>query len=533
MKLTAALFLFLGGPLFGAPMQNDTIFLKDGRILDGLEIQRAEGGVRITYPHGEVFVPESQYLEIAIAGDPSFVPRTEAEKAKAAKGLVPFQGRWMSPEKRKKLVAKEVEERHKAIEDLAAHKLWRNRYQEDTSHFHFEYTVPPRIYDYYRDLMEAYFKAFAKDWKVKQPRELGRLHVCFYDDADSFHQVSGAGIYVLGYFRFIPPLELDIYYDPNDPKSTEDTLFHEANHYLQKLVNVDFAYPHWPGEALAEYYGASNFDPKTGKLTTGLVQEGRLTEIQTDIASGKMLGLEELISSDGIYRHYTWGWSLVHFLMHSKAYSKKFQKFFLALAHAKDVKREAMGFKALKGVRAEEVYRVFRKYLGLRSDKDVQKMEAQWHDYVKNKLGVATVRGLEEAGLNALRTSPPRPIRAKRILQEAIDKGSENAQVYYRMGRLLEDDKKYEETIGNFRKAVTFAPLNPRYYLALGDALLEHGDEQEGARMVRLAREIDPEAFELSDRMKALLKKADKDAAGEDDAGGPQEAGAKKDSGKD
>ncbi|MFQ5748519.1 MAG: hypothetical protein ACE5H3_03560 [Planctomycetota bacterium] len=533
MRLTAALFLVLGGPLLGAPIQDDTIFLKDGRILDGLEIQRAEGGVRITYPHGEVFVPESHYLEVAISGDTSFVPRTEAEKTKAAKGLVPFHGKWMSPEKRSKLVAKEVEKRHKAIEDLAAHKLWRNRYQEDTSHFHFEYTVPPRIYDYYRDLMEAYFKAFAKDWKVKQPRELGRLHVCFYDDADSFHQVSGAGFYVLGYFRFIPPMELDIYYDPNDPKSTEDTLFHEANHYLQKLVNVDFAYPHWPGEALAEYYGASNFDPKTGKLTTGLVQEGRLTEIQTDIASGNMLGLEELISSDGIYQHYTWGWSLVHFLMHSKAYSKKFQKFFLALAHAKDVKREAMGFKALKTVTSEEVFRAFRKYLGLRRDKDVRKMEAQWHDYVKNKLGVATVRGLEEAGLNALRTSPPRPIRAKRILQEAIDKGSENPQVYYRMGRLLQDDKKFEVAIGNFRKAVTFAPLNPRYYLALGDELLEDGDEQEGARMVRLAQEIDPEAFELSDRLKALLKKADKDAAGEGEEAGAKEAGAKEDSGKD
>jgi len=62
-----------------------------------IEIRRAEGGVRITYPHGEVFVPESHYLEVAIAGDAGFVPRTEADKAKAAKGLVPFQGKWMSP----------------------------------------------------------------------------------------------------------------------------------------------------------------------------------------------------------------------------------------------------------------------------------------------------------------------------------------------------------------------------------------------------------------------------------------------------
>jgi hypothetical protein len=33
---------------------------------------------------------------------------------------------------------------------------------------------------------------------------------------------------------------------------------------------------------LAEYYGASHWDPVAKKFETGLIQEGRLCEIQTD-----------------------------------------------------------------------------------------------------------------------------------------------------------------------------------------------------------------------------------------------------------
>src|SRR5262249_28742414 len=201
-----------------------------------------------------------------------------------------------------------------------------------------------------RDLMESYFTEFQKKWKTQQPKD-GRLLVCFYGDEDSFHQVGGAPRGVLGYFKYVRPLELDIYYDRTDPAQSEEVMFHEANHYLQKLLNVDFSMPHFPGESLAEYYGASKWDDKTKKLTVGLVQEGRLAEVQTDVAAGNMLSLEKMLSTDQMYEHYTWGWSFVYFLMNKDKYSPKFLKFVATLANGKDVKREDVGVDRLTTVK--------------------------------------------------------------------------------------------------------------------------------------------------------------------------------------
>ncbi len=67
---------------------------------------------------------------------------------------------------------------------------------------------------------------------------------------------------VLGYFKYIRPYDLNIYYERLDPAQSEDTMFHEANHYLQQLIDVRFSMPHFPGESLAEYYGASSWDPR-------------------------------------------------------------------------------------------------------------------------------------------------------------------------------------------------------------------------------------------------------------------------------
>ena len=85
--------------------------------------------------------------------------------------------------------------------------------------------------------------------------------------------------------------------------------------------------PHFPGESLAEYYGASHWDPVKKKLTTGLILEGRLVEVQDDVSRGEMMDLKRLISTGRMYEHYTWGWALAHFLMNDKRYAPKFQKF--------------------------------------------------------------------------------------------------------------------------------------------------------------------------------------------------------------
>src|SRR5688500_12493908 len=112
-------------------------------------------------------------------------------------------------------------------------------------------------------------------------------------------------------------------------------MLHETNHYLTYLIDPDFRYPLWINESLAEYYGASRWDPASKKMTVGLLQEGRLAAIQDDILAGKWQGLEALfrLEQDAFTAdHYAWGWSFVHFLLENEKYASKFKTFYVALA---------------------------------------------------------------------------------------------------------------------------------------------------------------------------------------------------------
>lgn len=367
------------------PARGDLLYLSDGRILEVPAMERTADGVLIHYRTAPVPVPQAMILEAVIEGDATFRPTTEEERLKYEQGLVPFEGRWMPAARRVELVSRRLAERKAALQKEQEYREWRSRRTASTKHFEFEYTVPQHVFERFRDLMEAYFTVFSRDWSVSAPRELGKLKTCFYIDQEAYHQISGAPYGAIAYFKFVQPMELNFYYDSSDLGFTEDVMFHEANHYLTKLIDVDFKYPHFPGESLAEYYGASDFDPATGQIKTGLVQEGRLTEIQTDLASGKKMSLEELVKTDGMYEHYTWGWSLVHFLMNDKDLRKRFQKFVLGLARDKGVRREPYSY-GLNTVSGEGVLEAFRDFLGVRKPEDWKALESRWHAYVEGQL---------------------------------------------------------------------------------------------------------------------------------------------------
>lgn len=469
----------------------DTLLLEDGRIIEEKPMERAENGVKVKFENGEVFVPDRLIREAILQNAPPYEPKTPEEKEKVDKGLVPFEGNWVKPEKRKELIQKRIADRKEEIAKIREHSLWRNRYKEKTKHFEFEYTVPPHIFEYYRDLMEAYYKEFAKTWKVKQPRDLGRLKVCFYTNYSDFLQIGGVSNGVQGYFRFVKPIELNFYFNRLDPSYTEQVMYHEANHYLQMLLDPDFSMPHFPGESLAEFYGGANFDPKTKKLEVGLILESRLTEVKNDVAGGDMMGLEKMVSAGDMYEHYNWGWSLAHYLMNNSKTKKKFEKFVKSLVNGKGVKREAMGFGSMKTVPGTEVWRVFCQALGLKKDEDVKALEADWHAYVKDNLKLVTSSGLEKAAAAAMNTG--RPIRAKRLFREAIEAGTENPMTFYRYAELLQRDSKYDEALKHLHKAIELEPLESKFYAEVGSLLRRQGNKEECKRYLALAKELDPD----------------------------------------
>ncbi|MBK7644169.1 MAG: hypothetical protein IPJ19_14170 [Planctomycetes bacterium] len=484
---TAALLCALALPAAAG----DILSLKDGRVIEGPKMTRTQKGIELAYEHGTILIPTEMILDAVLDSDSALPPATDEEREMSTKGMVRFEGKWVRTSQRDEILKKRLDARRADLEQMAARKEWRNRGQQDTQHFHFEYTVPDPIFEGYRDLMEAYYTDFAKTWKLKSPGRDDRLNVSFHGDEETFHQVSGVGFGVLGYFRFVKPWDLNVFYERMDPNFTTEVMFHEANHYLQKLIELDFAVPHFPGESLAEYYGASHWDPEKKKLSTGLILEGRLCEVQEDIVKGDFEPLDELVRTDRDYKHYTWGWSLVYFLMNDPRYQPKFQKFVFTLARGKGVLREPMGIANLQTVKGEEVFRIFREELGLKDVAAVKNLEREWYAYIQ-KLAPTSVSGLEQAGLSAAGNN--RPLRATRLLKEAIEKGSRNPLVHARYAEVLAGKGRRLDAVEAWKKAIEIDPLNGKFYSSLGHTLLygkkDAPSNAEANRMIALGKDL-------------------------------------------
>ena len=489
----------------------DVLCLKDGRIFDGVNIRREPGTIVIEFEHGEVSLPNDKVLEIITEGDGGFVPKTDEEKKMVEKGLVRYQGKWMSPKKRGALVQKLIDGERERVEEMKANRLWRNRLKEDSKNFSFEVTVPQHIFENYRDLCEAYFSEFVKAWKIRPPRDLGKLKLKFYVDRDDFLQVTGSPPGVLGFFRFVEPYELNIYYDRLDPLGTEEVMYHEVGHYLQKLVDIEFKYPHWPGESISEYYAASVWDPVKKKLAWGGIHEGRVTQIKIDIDQGREVKLKEMIlgCQDRNFEDYTWGWSFVHYLLSNKKYASNFRKFTLAIARDRKIDRspQQFGRHRLKSVTGPDMLDAFMKFMKLKGEDELLEMEKEWRAYIDEELIVSSSRGLANAASRAARLG--RQQRAKRLYAEAIETGEAQSLTYHRYASLLDDLGEEEAAHEHWSKAVEMDPLVPEYYIEWGRSLLyTKKGREEGERLLRLAQNIEPDNFYLERNLESLLKQA-------------------------
>jgi tetratricopeptide (TPR) repeat protein len=491
--LAAGLALCSGLPAGAqaAPESNDVLIVADGRILMGHSLEREEGGVVVHFKNGDVHVPAALIVEVLIEGE-DFEPTTEEERAEAAKGRVRFEGKWMSVSQRDSLVEKRVAEQRDLIQDQIDHSTWGKRKQQESRYFAWEHVLPAHVYERYSALMDAYFDQFAKDWKIKAPKQ--KLPVCFYKDQAEMVQIGGAGPGVLGYFRFVEPLDLNFFYERLDTAFTEEVMFHETNHYLQSLIEAGFQYPHFPGESLAEYYGASRFDQKKNRIESGLVLEGRLVEVQSEVLNGEMMPLERLVTTPRMYEHYTWGWTLIHFLMSQPSSAKAFKEFFVGLAEDSKVSRVSMGVGtgALRTCEATEVWRYFKACLDLDKPEKLRDFEGGWHDYVKERLDFVSPHGKSRAAEQA--TQEGRRLRAKRLHTEALEEGGRSDPlILHRAAQFHLQDGRPAEAIALWREALVLAPLEAEFYAWLGSALKQSKDtKEEGLRMQLLALDIDP-----------------------------------------
>lgn len=474
----------------------DSLQLVDGRFVFGAKIERHEKGVVIHYQNGDVVVPQAMIKSCtALDAGANDANWTDAEKAKLAQGLVLFEDNWIRQDRRDAILRKRAGERAARIEEAKAHQEWRNCYKTETAHFAFEYTIDPDVMKDLIEMMEVYFKTFTKEWGIKKPAKMGKLKVCFYHDADYYQQVTGQTGGVIGYFRFVPPLELAFFYDRLDPEMTVDVMFHETNHYLTHLIDPKFKYPSWVNESLAEYYGASEWDPEKKSMQTGHLQEGRLAVVQDEIKLDHWQGLEELIRLEhGAFNavHYAWGWTFVHYLLSTPRYEKRFKNFYLALARDPSVARERWSFD-MKTVTPDEQIRVLKKMLGV---DDLAGLQQEWHAYVKG-LQVVSHRGYEVAGNLALGRGMP--IKAQRFFKTALEMGSKNPMTHYGYARALSQKNEFAAAAAQLELAIRGDPLNGLFYIRLAHAKgrLPNADKKELERLRDLAVEVEPDNYSV------------------------------------
>jgi tetratricopeptide (TPR) repeat protein len=504
----------------------DMIQLKDGRFVQtaGVKMTRTPEGVKVHFKNGDVMVKKDLVLEAAVSkteGMAEEKPPADAAEKEAA-GFVRFEGKWLKKEQRDKLLDDRQRARAKKIKEAMDHRDWKARYKKSTANFDFEYTIDPEVMGDFSAMMEEYYKRFLGEWKIAKPADMGKLKVCFYHDQDLYYQVSGAPRGAIGYFRFVKPIELNFYFDRNDRDLTFLVMFHETNHYLTHLIAPDFYYPIWINESLAEYYGASKWDPVKKQMAVGFLQEGRLTSIQDDILNSKWQDLDALMHLDqsgfGADK-YAWGWSFVHYLLENKKYAQKFKAFYVGLARDKAVKKVPFQG-SMKTVPPDETIKYLLQTLGV---KDLKTLEKEWHEYVKG-LKPTSGRGFAEAA--EMYSMYGMPLKAKRFYETAIEKGDKRAVVYHGLGRVLEQKGEHEAAEAAYRSAVECDPLNGVYYAALASAVSRKTKDpknEETKRLRLLALEVDPDNSELIQLLsiEAAADEALRKALG-GDKGGPE-----------
>ena len=442
----------------------DVLLTTDGRVVQDRPLERTDTHVVVRFEHGEVRVPNEQVQELFLD--------QEAENLPASRKI------WLK---------KKLQEKADTVAEALRHAEWRDAYEESSKYFDWKYTIARPIGKGMQMRFDKYYEYFKKRWKLKPSAE-GKLLVNFYRNSQQYQRTAGAPPGALAYFKFVPPYDLNACFDRQDPVVTEMVLYHELSHYVQKLIAEDFKMPHWPGEGLSEYYGGAVWNDEKSDFEWGLIQEGRLTEIQRDLSLDKYLTIREIVVEPA-YTDYTWGWALVHFLMSDAKRASAFEKYVLGLARDKGIRRVDFGV-GLNTVEGEESLRYFMECLKLKDEKALTALQDEYYAYLR-EMKATSASGIEKAAIAAQNTG--KSLRAKRLFEEADQAGGLSAQGCHHYASLVRgSDKKLARDL--YRRATELDPLSGYYWYRLGKLMLaEEGEKQEGERLIALAKELDPE----------------------------------------
>ncbi len=493
----------------------DTLILRDGRIVDGRTIDEKEGYYVIHFELGEVEVPQIMVADyFKDGGEEAYEPQTEEQKKRWEKGQVPWKGRWVSKTRRKSLLKKERKAHKLRIEQVAERRHWRNHATVETKNFVFKHMLSDERFEGFKALFETYYSVFTKEWKIRPDRKFGKPTINIYQDKETFLQVGGVQAGVAGYYA-PATRDLNIYYDRQRERFTIDVMFHEGNHMLTHMIDEHVWYPAWVNEGMAEYYGASEWDPIEEVMTVGGLQSARLAVLWAQIEDEQHQELEPLIRMPRIGAiQYAWAWSLCHFLMSSPKYEKGFRKFFTALGRGRKVDRDLMaGGGRTRVIPADEQIKHLKKYLKI---KDLDQLEREWWDYIDEQLKLEG-DDIDWEGAGWIMDIYGERKKARVFFKRAIQAGSTSAFVFFGYADLQYQRGKPKVALKYAPRALELDPLHGRARFLIGKSKFSTGAEEEGLEIMKFAVEIEPDdpmmLFEL-EQMKATREKKLREAGG-------------------
>ncbi|NUN53409.1 MAG: hypothetical protein HUU06_11570, partial [Planctomycetaceae bacterium] len=468
----------------------DVVFLADGRVLRCRAGAEAEGRVELGFTGGAVHVPKAAILEIRrFAGwDPE--PRDDAERAKAAAGMVRWDGEWIPRARADALLAKDRERAEKLWKESASRSEWENRWKRDTAHFTIEANLPKESVDFYEQALEQYYEYFTSAFKVSVKRRIPVYILRTREEFRAFQKkdTGSAGEHTVGYFVSRKGKEHLVLFDWQGNRSeTLSVLFHECTHLLLHLANPDVALPALLNEGLSEYYGA-NLVVK-GRMVRGGIQDERLADLRAMIEEKTLPALDDLLAHGHRDRaaqgwkklsvsDYAHAWAFIHFLMHGAG--GKYRQRLAAWMNG----HLGLEFRdAAAGSTKERYYMRFKDDRALLLQclkvKDYATLEREFLDHVAS-MEYAGARGLLAQGLRKL-AKERNEAAALEYLGKALANAGDDAEVLSLVARVYSRiDGKEEEGERLLLRALDLDPLNVdrRYetssWFPDGDAEIPH-----------------------------------------------------------
>jgi tetratricopeptide (TPR) repeat protein len=525
-KLASAALVVLGLAFVAAPAAlADRIVTKSGRVLEGKVTKKDDNTYHIKLNTTEFDMSVESIKEVLVEGDMSgYVPKDDKEKEFLAKGLVKYNGQWISKDQYQQNLDKENAKRRKLLDEEAKHLQFATGWKFETAHFQIQGNCPKDNLDDLASLLEEYYNLMNTKIGMKASPALQRkkMGVNIYRDEEDYIRSGGAPGGTAGYFSNSQE-SLNLYYNFEDPGLTRHVTLHEGTHLLTYLCNPKFQPPSWINEGMAEYFASAKITGERGKrkMEPGQILDLRLLVLQ-DMEKTTYVPVDKwLLYSDSYnnvsqaggspYQHYAYWWGFCHFLMSNKKYDKKFQNYFRDL-YAMQGFEKKVGYGGLDTggveftVEPKEYSSKLYERLGV---KDPKKLDEEFRAWIKAQEPVGA-RGYYYLGRDLCQQG--KYDEALKNLDTAIAKGFDTSECYASRASAWFAKHQIEKAVQDLKKAIEQNPTEPSYRRELALFLRTRKETRaEGIQQLRIAFELDPYDPSLEAEIKRLEKGEDGD----------------------